>query len=132
MKKIILDTNFLLIPAQFKVDIFSEIDRIADFRYELLIFDKTIDELKNIIEKQKTRHKEAAKIAVQLIKNKKISIIKTDKKTDVDSLILDFVDKNTNDKNIIVATQDKILKDKLKRKGLKTIILKNKKYLAIL
>ncbi|MBW2991754.1 hypothetical protein KY345_00870 [Candidatus Woesearchaeota archaeon] len=31
MRKIILDTNFLLIPGQFKIDIFSEIRRICDF-----------------------------------------------------------------------------------------------------
>ena len=47
MKKIILDTNFLLIPAQFKVDIFDEIDRIMIEKYQLFVLDKTIDELKN-------------------------------------------------------------------------------------
>ena len=46
MAKIILDTNFLMIPAQFNVDIFSEIHRICDFKYELYIIDKTIDELR--------------------------------------------------------------------------------------
>ena len=45
MKKIILDTNFLLIPAQFNVDIFSEIERICDFQYQLCIVDKTLSEL---------------------------------------------------------------------------------------
>ena len=30
MKKILLDTNFLLIPFQFNVDIFAEINRIAN------------------------------------------------------------------------------------------------------
>ena len=42
--KIILDTNFLMIPSMFKVDIFSEIERICDFKYELCIVDKTLDE----------------------------------------------------------------------------------------
>jgi len=48
MRKIILDTNFLLIPAQFKVDIFSEIDRICSFTYSLFVLDKSVEELKKI------------------------------------------------------------------------------------
>ena len=73
MKKIILDTNFLLIPSQSKVDIFAEIDKICMFKYELCIVDKTIDELNNIIEKQKGKHKAAAKLALQLIKSKHLN-----------------------------------------------------------
>ncbi len=48
-KIIILDTNFLLIPAQFKVDIFSEVERICNFRYQLVIIDKTLEELEDIV-----------------------------------------------------------------------------------
>ncbi|ENO12016.1 hypothetical protein MBGDC06_00279, partial [Thermoplasmatales archaeon SCGC AB-539-C06] len=72
MKKIILDTNFLLIPAQFKVDIFDEIDRIILEKYQLFVLDKTIDELKKIIadKKQKMRNRRAAKLGLQLLKSK--------------------------------------------------------------
>ena len=74
-KKIILDTNFLLIPAQFKVDIFSEIVRIADFSYELFIIDKTLDELKKITETQKVKDRFAANLALQLLKAKNVKRI---------------------------------------------------------
>ena len=80
MKRIILDTNFLLIPAQFKVDIFSEIQRIADFKYQLYILDKTITELKKIQKEQRGKHKRAAKLGLDLIKKKKVKIIKTTSK----------------------------------------------------
>ena len=72
MIKIIFDTNFLLIPGSFKVDIFSEIKRIIDEPYELFIVDKTYDELNNIIENQKGKYKEYASIALKLVKQKKI------------------------------------------------------------
>ena len=91
MKKIIIDTNFLLIPLQFKVDIFSEIDRICHFNYELSIFEKSIEELKNIIKKQSRKNKKAAQFALNLIKLKKIHTIKS-KQKDVDSLILENLD----------------------------------------
>jgi len=58
MKKIILDTNFLMAVGQFKVDIFSEIYRICNFNYQLFIIGKTVDELKKIIQsRQKGKDK---------------------------------------------------------------------------
>ena len=126
MKKIIIDTNFLLIPLQFKVDIFSEIDRICNFNYELFIFDKSIDELKKIIEKQSGKDKKAAQFALKLIKLKNISVIKS-KNKDVDSLILENLDKDT-----IIATQDTKLKKDLLEKGAPVIILRQKKYLQLI
>ena len=125
MKRIIIDTNFLLIPAQFKVDIFLEIKKIAEFDYDLFIIDKTIDELKSIIEKQKGKHKAAAKLALSIIKLKKIKKIKTKEGT-VDELILKAADKNT-----IIATQDMELKRKLREKGVSLIVLRQKKHLIL-
>src|SRR3989344_4484735 len=109
MKKILLDTNFLLIPPKFKVDIFSEIERICYFNYKLYILDRTVDELENIIKKQKGKSKEAAKLALKIIKLKGIEKIKTEKGIDVDAAIIEAAKKG-----FIVATQDKILKKKLK------------------
>jgi len=124
MKTIILDTNFLLIPSQFKIDIFSEIDRICDFNYEIFILDKTIDEIKKIIKEQRGKHKKAAKIALALIERKRIKKIKTNEDLDVDSLLL-------KQKNAIIATQDIELKRKLKKNRIKIITLRQKKYLAL-
>ena len=67
MKKIIIDTNFLLIPLKFKVDIFSEFNRISNFNYKLYIFEQSISELKNIIKKQSGKDKKAAQFALKLI-----------------------------------------------------------------
>ena len=126
MKRIILDTNFLLIPLQFRVDIFSEISRICNFNYKLYIYDNSINELRNIIEKQSSKHKKAAQFALKLIKLKNIEIIKSDQK-DVDSLILENLDKNT-----IIATQDINLRKELLKKKVSLIMLRQKKYLLLL
>lgn len=124
--KILLDTNFLLIPAQFNVDIFSEIERIADFPYRICILKQTIDELKKIIKEQKGKHRNAAKLALQLIKQKDLNTIKNSSKDSVDDIILDIVNPE-----YIVATQDKELKDRLKRKKIRIITLRAKKYLVM-
>ena len=140
MKRIIIDTNFLLIPYKFKVDIFSEFERICHFDYKLFIFEQSINELKNIIEKQSNaselsskrtrsqssgKDKRAAHVALKLIKFKDISIIKSEQK-DVDLLILNNLTDDT-----AVATQDLHLKKELLEKGTSVIILRQTKYLQL-
>ena len=125
MKKIILDTNFLLIPLQFRVDIFSEFSRICDFKYKLFIFESSIDELKNIMKNQRGISKKAAQFALKLVKLKNISVIKS-KQMDVDSLILSSLNDDT-----IIATQDKMLKKRLLEKKISVIMLRQKKYLDL-
>ena len=127
MKKILLDTNFLLIPFQFKVDIFSEFERICFFNYKLFVLDKSLNELKKIHEKQKGKNKHAAEFALKLIKLKNINIIKTTEKIPTDDLIL----KKSDKKEYVVATQDKILKKQLKLRQIPIIILRQKKKLEL-
>ena len=52
IQKVLLDTNFILIPAYFKVDIYAEINRLMLGKYEVYVLDKTMDELNKIIETQ--------------------------------------------------------------------------------
>lgn len=127
MEKILLDTNFLLIPYQFRVDIFTQIDRISTFQYKIFILDKTLEELKNIVEKQKGKNKDAAKIALKLIAIENIGIIKTKGNEKTDDIILELSSK----KDFIVATQDKDLKRRLIHHNVKVIVLRQKKILAM-
>ncbi len=47
---IILDTNFLMIPELYGVDIFDELDRVVDRKYTLIVPEVVIGELENIKE----------------------------------------------------------------------------------
>ena len=128
MKKILLDTNFLMICFQFRVDIFTELDRVCNFDFKLFVLDKTIEELEKIVGEQKGKNKEAAKIALKLIAIKKINIIKTKSNIKTDDVIRDVAAKD----NYIVATQDKDLKRRLINQGASVIVLRQKKVLAII
>jgi uncharacterized protein len=123
MDKVLLDTNFLLIPAKFKVDIYAELERIFD-KHELFVLDKSLVELDNIIQNQKGAEKAAAKLAKAILEAKKPKTLKTTSKDYVDDVILGL-------EGYIVATQDKELRDRLKKKGIKTITLRQKKYLVL-
>jgi len=122
--RIILDTNFLMAVAEFKIDIFSEIERIADFKYEIYIIDKTIDELDNIIKTQKGKNKQAASLALQLIEHKDVKQIKTAEGR-TDDLIVEAAGKDT-----IIATQDIELKKRLKDRS-RIMCIRQKKHIFI-
>ncbi len=128
-KRIILDTNFLLIPAQFGLDIFTELDKTLDYSYSLFIMDKSLEELKEASKQQKGALKEAVKVTLSLIKsmkdNNKLNIIPA-KTSYIDREILETADKET-----LVATQDLELRKKLHEKGIKTIVMRQRKHLVI-
>ena len=110
---IVLDTNIILDAVRCKVDLFTELQRICNFKYDIAILDKTLKELEN---------KPNSKLALQLIQKKNIKILKTDKGY-VDDLLFNL------DKNYIIATNDKELKNKLKKENKPLITLRQKKYL---
>jgi len=122
MKKVLLDTNMLMIPGQFGIDIFEEIDKLINENYELVTLSSVISELRKI-SKKKSKDGRAAKVALELVKHKNIAVISS-KNKNVDEEIIKIVDKNT-----IVATNDIELERILKNKGIKTIYLRSKKFL---
>ncbi len=130
-KRIILDTNFLLIPSQFHVDIFSEIRRICDFDYSLAVVPETMEELKKLASDPETSLKDrnAARMALQLLKRFKVKKLANNRKLfkRADEAIIEIASMNT-----YVATQDRILRQRLKGKVLGIITLRQKHYLRFL
>src|SRR3989339_1295599 len=109
--KIILDTNVLMAVSQFKLDVFSQVDQFSDYPYELFILDKTILELNNIFTQQTGKNKQAAKLALSIIKQKKLSLIPTEE-GQVDDLLVAY-----SLKGYVIVTQDLILKKRIKKAG---------------
>jgi|TARA_B100000959_G_C14799765_1_gene549201 hypothetical protein len=114
--RVILDTNFILAPFKLQIDIFSELERILKFKYEVFVTDGVISELRNIKNMN-------ARGALSLLED--IEIIPTTEKY-VDDALLNIASKNT-----IICTNDKILIKKLKKKGSPVIYIRQKKYLEL-
>lgn len=119
--RVVLDTNFTLVPFQFGTDIKAELDRILDFDYRIYTLDGVLRELR-VISKDKSRSGRAAKASLEMVKD--IPVIVAD--GGVDDALLRLAADDT-----IVCTNDKILKEKIKRKGAPVIYLRQKKYLMI-
>ncbi|MDP2908759.1 MAG: hypothetical protein Q8N77_03050 [Nanoarchaeota archaeon] len=119
MKRVILDTNFLLAISQFHIDVFSELKRICNFPFTVCILDKTVDELNSIVSTPGKKDKAAARLVLEIIKGRADIISAGDGYAD--DLLVRLADKDT-----VIATQDRELK---KRINTLIITIKQKKYL---
>ncbi|MBT96728.1 hypothetical protein CMI49_01365 [Candidatus Pacearchaeota archaeon] len=123
MKQVILDTNFILSSVKQKIDFFEEIKFMG---IKIIIPKQVIDELNKIINsKKKLQFRENARIALELIKNNQSKRIDLKQKY-VDKGIIQFAKKN---RNIIIATLDRELKNKIKNSKL---VIRRKKKLEII
>jgi rRNA-processing protein FCF1 len=104
------------VPFQFRVDIFEELERILDVKYDLYVTDGVISELRVLRTSE-------ARGALSLAEG--LPRIAT-KGRDVDEALLALASKNT-----IICTNDKILIEKLKSKGAPVIYLRQKNHLIL-
>jgi len=122
MRKILLDTNFILTCIRNKIDFFEELEMRG---LKILIPEQVIDEIKRIAESdKKLRFRDEAIFALKLLKKEKFEKINLGKKY-VDAGILDFV---KDDSSLIVATLDLDLKKKLSNNKM---VIRGKKSLEI-
>lgn len=126
MKQIVLDTNFLMYAAKYKIDVVTELDRICNFAYKIVLPEQVLNELIGLGTSKKVtgKDREAALLALQLVKN--IEILKIPGKNADDALLK--VAQGT-----ILATMDKELRKRFKKdKRGKLISIRQKKYLIFI
>ncbi len=135
---VIIDSNFILLPSQFKVDYFNEINSKLEGKTLFIIFKQVLDEL----EAKKKREPNAIKFQKQyelglsyLEKNKNnfnIHIVdkikKQGEKID-DFLLRNSVELKKEVKRVFLATNDKELRIKAKTSKVNLIFLRQKKFL---
>jgi rRNA-processing protein FCF1 len=120
--KVLLDTNFLVDLLRFKVEV-NEISEILKSPCNLFILSSSVKELEKIA-RNKGKAGNLAKAALKLIKLRDIKILKTEESPD--KAFLSIADKNT-----IIATNDSKLRKKLKKLGIKTICIRERKKLEV-
>jgi len=124
------DTNFLFIPGQFGVDIISEFNRILDVKYQVAIPNVVLEELKTIIKEGKVRGKDlmAARMALKLAERFPVVYIGEFMSKTTDELLYEYAIANDN---VIVCTNDKKLRKRLREAGVPVIFLRQKKKLEL-
>ncbi len=124
MKKILPDTSFLVSCVDFKIDWETELRRIIDAKFEIIILDKVFKEINAVIEKGGKQARNA-KLTFTIIKKRKYKTKKSEK-GHTDNILLELSDK------YLIATQDAGLKRRLKSKKRQLITIRQKKYLKII
>ncbi len=124
MRQIVLDTNFLMIPAEHHIDIFMEIGQCLHEPYQLFIVKGSLQELDFIAAKGGQREKRQVKLTKALIKTQNIKIVDSDYETSVDDYLVEL-----SKQGYVVATQDMALKRRIRNN---IIVLRQKKYLTFI
>ncbi|MEK6849420.1 MAG: PIN domain-containing protein [Nanoarchaeota archaeon] len=124
MRKIFLDTNFVLDTVLWKIDLFGELRRVCDFAYEIILLSNVRDEIKKI-QGLGGKRKEVATVALLILDKNNVKSMKAKGHVD-DSLV------QLTELGDIVATQDKDLKRRLKEKQIGSIIIREKGYLELI
>lgn len=118
LMKILLDTNFLMVPVQFNVDIYSQLGGT------LYTLETCVGELKYLA-KKKGKIGVQAKLALQIMKDRKVKILKSNNRGDTGIL------EKASTKKYTIATNDVELIEKLKQMKASVIRLRQKKIVKI-
>jgi len=125
--RIILDTNFLFVPSQFKIDIFEDMMNLLNQRFEPVLLSTTYSELRKMASEGSPKLRRQAAVALKLAE--KCSVVEVEKNQ-----------KETNDDVILriaaqwkcpVATNDKALKQRLRNISIPVIYLRQKSRLEL-
>lgn len=123
MKQVLLDTNFIMSCARQKIDFFEQIPLMG---MEILIPKQVFDELKLLSKSRESAFiREDADLALKLLNRNKFTLMKL-RRNNVDKGIEELAEEN---KDLIIATLDKELKEKIKNQKM---VIKGRKNLEII
>ncbi len=125
--KIIVDSNALFVPLQFKIDIFAELPRLLNRNYKLILISPVKHELEILAQKNSPKTRKNAQFALSL--SQKCTYIKVPEHPSepTDEAIL----RTAKQWNTPVFTNDKQLKQKLRDISVPVIYVRAKSRLEI-
>ncbi len=123
--RVLLDTNMLMLNAR-GIDVFEQIGDLLLSNPEFYVVKPVIDELEAIKSRGGVKERKAADLALELVR-RKCRVIDVERKPgeSVDDIIV----RVAAEKGFIVATSDRELRRKLRRKGIPEIYYREEKQL---
>lgn len=116
--RIVLDTNFLVSANKFKIDLLLELKG-----NDLFVTQPVLDELEKLAENS-GKDGAAARVSLAMVKEKGLKILES-KEREADKSILEY-----GEGGYVIATQDKALREKLKKARAKIMYIRQKKYVV--
>jgi rRNA-processing protein FCF1 len=125
--RVIMDSNAFFIPFQFKIDIFSELDRLLGGRYELILLPQVKKELEALVSKGSPKTRKTVNSALKLAATCKRIEIEVQEPYLVDDVIFEA----SRQLGAAVFTNDRHLKKRLRDISVPVIYQRQKSRLSI-
>jgi rRNA-processing protein FCF1 len=123
--KIIMDSNALFVPFQFKIDIFEELKTLLNRNFELVLLSPIYEELEAIAKKDSPKMSKQASSALKLAK--KCTLHKCGFAGSPDDTIVNIA----REWNCMVFTNDRELRKRLRNINVPVIYVRQKSRLGI-
>ncbi len=126
-KKVIFDSSFLFIPSKFNLDIFEELAKILNQRFEPIILSSTYKELQKIAESRAPKLRRQATLALNFAqKCRQLDVEKGGGESNDDVIV-----RVASGMVCCVATNDRTLRKRLRSENVTVIYLRHKQSLAM-
>lgn len=125
--KVILDSNFLFIPSQFQIDIFSELENLLGQKVDAILLSSTYEELKKLAESKSPKRRRQASLALKFAERCRL----VEAYRNVGESNDDVIVRVASSCRCPVATNDFQLKKRLRNINVAVIYLRQKSRLDI-
>lgn len=113
--------------SQFRINIFSELDRIIQSKHVLVVLSETVKELEKLLEKGKPKIQQQASLALEMARRCELREANRSPDENVDDLIVRYAREN----KCVVSTNDKKLRKRLRKNLITVVYLRQKAFLAL-
>lgn len=117
MRKVLLDANFLVLPFQFNVDLFGELDRLLGEQYTVYTLQRTYNEARDLEDGAYRQ------VVERLVDEADIEVITVQSGKEVDDVLVDLAGE------YVVCTNDRAVRAELREARLPHIYLRQQNYL---
>ncbi len=126
MRRVILDSNFLFLVFQFKIDIFDEMEALIG-RFEPVVLSTTVKELEELTKRGSEKLRRQASAALKMAGRCKVMNVEMEPGETFDDVILRIA----KEWRYPVATNDRTLRRRLRGEDVPTIFLRQRSHLEI-
>ncbi|MFX1367603.1 MAG: PIN domain-containing protein [Promethearchaeota archaeon] len=124
---VIVDANFMTVPAQFGVDVFAEAERVLEQRVEFIMLSSVLKEIEVISEGSKSQTDKRAFGIARSLADRCKQVDSIHPQLPVDDQLLEY----TISVNGVLATNDRNLRINARKKGVPVLFLRGKKRLVL-